>query len=163
MSKPLSAALGGTEPAVSPRRSRWCNEDALDSFSRLDRSDAFLAAAPPDVVSNERGDMGPLSELSKHSSGDSRPPPGVVGAAQDLARLVPQGKAMTTDLRSAAEVVGLLQEQVTELLGRALEVVENAYACPEWLRYGRTERTNKTRALLLDAVLSQVAEGGPDE
>ena len=70
---------------------------------------------------------------------------------------------MTTDLRSAAQVVGLLQGQVTELLGRALEVVESAYACPEWLRYGRTERTNETRTMLLDAVLSQVAEGGPDE
>ena len=63
---------------------------------------------------------------------------------------------MTTDLRSAAQVVGLLQGQVTELLGRALEVVESAYACAEWLRYGRTERTNETRAMLLDAVLSQV-------
>ena len=70
---------------------------------------------------------------------------------------------MTTDLRSAAQVVGLLRGQVTELLGRALEVVESAYACPEWLRYGRTERTNETRAMLLNAVLSQVAEGGPDE
>ena len=87
--------------------------------------------------------MGPLGELSKHSSGDSRPPHGVVGAAQDLARLVPQGKAMTTDLRSAARVVGLLRGQVMELLSRALEVVESAYACPEWLRYGRTERTTR--------------------
>ena len=59
---------------------------------------------------------------------------------------------MTTDLRSAAQVVGLLQGQVTELLGRALEVVESAYACPEWLRHGRTERTNETRAMLPDAV-----------
>ena len=106
---------------------------------------------------------GLLGEFSKRSSGDSRPPPGVVDAAQDLARPVPQGKAMTTDLRSAAQVVGLLRGQVTELLGRALEVVESAYACPEWLRHGRTERTNETRAMLLDAVLSQVAEGGPDE
>jgi hypothetical protein len=112
---------------------------------------AFLAAAPPDVVSNERGDMGPLSELSKHSSGDSRPPPGVVGAAQDLARLVPQGKALTTDLARAAQVAGLLRGQVTELLGRAVEVVESAYACPDWMRYGRTERTNETREMLLDA------------
>ena len=60
-------------------------------------------------------------------------------------------------------MVGLLQGQVTELLGRALEVVESAYACPEWRRYGRTERTNETRTMLLDAVLSQVAEEGPDE
>jgi hypothetical protein len=36
---------------------------------------------------------------------------------------------MTADLRSAAQVVGLLRGQVTELLGRALEVVESAYAC----------------------------------
>ena len=70
---------------------------------------------------------------------------------------------MTADLRSAAQVVGLLRGQVTELLGRALEVVESAYACPEWRRYGRTERTNETRTMLLDAVLSQVAEEGPDE
>ena len=59
---------------------------------------------------------------------------------------------MTTDLRSAAQVVGLLRGQVTELLGRALEVVESAYAYPEWLRYGRTERSDETRAMLLDAV-----------
>ena len=59
---------------------------------------------------------------------------------------------MTTDLRSAAQVVGLLRGHVTELLGRALEVVESAYAYPEWLRYGRTERSDETRAMLLDAV-----------
>ena len=106
--------------------------------------------------------MGPLGELSKRSSGDSRPPPGVVGAAQDLARPVRQGKAVTTDSvaknvrNSTRFYLGgaggrALRGQVTELLGRALEVLESAYACPEWLRYGRTERTDETRAMLLDA------------
>jgi hypothetical protein len=37
---------------------------------------------------------------------------------------------MTTDLSSAAQVVGLLQGQVTELLGRALEAVESVHAWP---------------------------------
>jgi len=45
----------------------------------------------------------------------------------------------TTELRSAAQVVELLQGQMTELLDRALEVLESAYSCPEWLRYERTE------------------------
>jgi hypothetical protein len=40
------------------------------------------------------------------------------------------------------------------LLERALEIIQSAYACPEWLRWsnGRTERTDETFALVMAAV-----------
>ena len=41
---------------------------------------------------------------------------------------------------------------MTDLLDRALEVVESAYSCPEWLQYGRTERTDQTLVMLLEAL-----------
>jgi hypothetical protein len=41
---------------------------------------------------------------------------------------------------------------MTDLLDRALEVVESAYSCPEWLPYGRTERTDQTLVMLLEAL-----------
>lgn len=39
-----------------------------------------------------------------------------------------------------------------ELLDRALEVIESAYACPEWLQWGRSERTDETLELLVEAL-----------
>lgn len=43
---------------------------------------------------------------------------------------------------------------VMTLLRDCLEILESAYACPEWLRYGRTEKTDKT----LEAVRTIVSE-----
>ena len=44
------------------------------------------------------------------------------------------------------------KDPMTDLLDRALEVVESAYSCPEWLQYGRTERTDQTLVMLLEAL-----------
>jgi hypothetical protein len=57
-----------------------------------------------------------------------------------------------TDLRSAAQIVGLLRGQIWELLDRTLEVIESAYTTPEWLQYGRSERTDETLEMLVAAV-----------
>jgi hypothetical protein len=49
-----------SKPACLRSRSRWCNEDSLDSFSRPDRSDAFLAAVPRDVVETTKNLVGQI-------------------------------------------------------------------------------------------------------
>lgn len=36
------------------------------------------------------------------------------------------------------------QELDEELLRRAMEIVRSAYACPEWLQYARSDRTDET-------------------
>jgi hypothetical protein len=51
------------------------------------------------------------------------------------------------DFAEAAAIVN-----TSELLDRALEIIESAYSCPEWLRYGRTPRTDETLELIVAAV-----------
>jgi hypothetical protein len=61
MSKPFLPQLWAesNRPCVGSR-SRWCNEDTLDSFSMPDRSDAFLAAVPSDVVETTKNLVGQI-------------------------------------------------------------------------------------------------------
>ena len=67
--------------------------------------------------------------------------PSWVDAAENMAPPLSEGETMTvpskTELRSVTELLGLLNDQLIDLLDRALEIVESAYACPEWVSWNR--------------------------
>ena len=69
-----------------------------------------------------------------------------------------------TELRSVTELLGLLNDRLIDLLDRALEIVESAYACPEWVSWngGRTERTDETLEMLLAAIGPRLKREGTD-